>query len=530
MAWPSRSRRVDLPFPLVEAPLRRASNPPVPSFAQRNIGPAHSRLTPALLTEIFESAVSVISPEDVASPGDLLLSITAVCQAWRQAALSEPGFWSSIIYVDATDRWSSLERVQAYLERSKGADVDLVVHLAELRGDGFSRMRLDRLNEIVEPHLHRCRSLDITLINTRGLVPFLPLSGFLPTLRALSIAVHGAQNHDTELDAEEAGDPANDELVLFEADALCRLRTLHVEASVDDPVSLFDIDSRSLENVHLNLPSLAHSDLLELLTLPVSPPHRIAIPKLRALTLVDVENVDETFDEEAEPIPAPSLVFLALEDCAIPLTTFDAPNLRTLHIGFQGGMSDYTLLFPSSPSDLFPELDKLVVGVIAEIPDVPRLVADFICGCDNLEEVEMTAEPSTVLLLSFFVPSSPDLSAMLEDDADEHTRLVFPSSLRTIRLMQLSPMDTMAYYPANLSSSSEYGDEQSSLDRKMLADMIDVLGRILGDGRGDGAECPLSVEWVQGAAEEGDTIEAFPEELLDLRDSIGEERLRLRVA
>jgi hypothetical protein len=183
-------------------------------------------------------------------------------------------------------------------------------------------------------------------------------------------------------------------------------------------------------------------------------------------------------------------------------------------------MSDYSLLFPSAPPILFPRLQRLVLGVIADIPAVPKLAARFISQCESLLEVQMIAEPSTVELLRFFLP--PSATSQIREDESPEESFSFPPCLRTLCLKQPFPTGATFSFPSDdsLGTESDDGHSSNNNNRQMLSELAAVLGGFLTDKKGGSSLC---LEWVQSSPEG----EGFPTAMLDLRERINEERVVL---
>ena len=146
------------------------------------------RLPDELLAEIFQSGNidTIDGGPDIA----YLSTIISVCSVWRNAAVSAPTLWTNIFYSSIPDlRFEEyLYILSAFLDRSKNADIDITLRL-----DGESVARARRIQQVVYPHLHRCRSLWLIITDPRVKELYLPLRGTLTALRNLHISY---RDHD----------------------------------------------------------------------------------------------------------------------------------------------------------------------------------------------------------------------------------------------------------------------------------------------------------------------------------------------
>ena len=106
-------------------------------------------------------------PEDpnVKSPTLFPYSLSAVCLSWRDLLCSHSEFWTLVVlFVDSKP--TSLVEASLILKWSQQQHIDVfITHRDELRPTFYSelheRCHVDALLHIVEPHLHRCRSLHV---------------------------------------------------------------------------------------------------------------------------------------------------------------------------------------------------------------------------------------------------------------------------------------------------------------------------------------------------------------------------------
>jgi hypothetical protein len=119
---------------------------------QKNIQSMH--LVPDVLLIVFEI---LIRDQDEYSM-DAPLTISHVCQYWRQIALAHPPLWSKLV-VGHRNHETNLEQVQTFLARAKDAvSLDLVVLHPKLQPELASGF-MSGVIEIITANLSRCHSL-----------------------------------------------------------------------------------------------------------------------------------------------------------------------------------------------------------------------------------------------------------------------------------------------------------------------------------------------------------------------------------
>ncbi|KAL1947452.1 hypothetical protein VTO73DRAFT_14413 [Trametes versicolor] len=124
------------------------------------VAPVNS-LPPELLIMVFSLA------------GDDLVSVTHVCQHWRDVALHAPGLWTHVGH-------TSPEGVKTYLRRSKELPLDISLTVLEIPTVGTLRA--------LTAEIHRTRSLRVTLPSSAGLrLVTQSLMSLSPQLEVLSI-------------------------------------------------------------------------------------------------------------------------------------------------------------------------------------------------------------------------------------------------------------------------------------------------------------------------------------------------------
>ncbi|KAG8942303.1 hypothetical protein FRC03_003341 [Tulasnella sp. 419] len=123
--------------------------------------PCHIHKLPFdILYDIFKLAVSMHISIKTA---EMAFTFSHVCRRWRQYALDIPTLWTTIGFTRKT-RHQTWERQKAFLERSK--DSPLLIVIYGPRGwdsIGLSASAVAGILRVINPHLHRWRSLTIFL-------------------------------------------------------------------------------------------------------------------------------------------------------------------------------------------------------------------------------------------------------------------------------------------------------------------------------------------------------------------------------
>ncbi|KAF8312938.1 hypothetical protein DL93DRAFT_2081611 [Clavulina sp. PMI_390] len=123
----------------------------------------------------------------------LLLDITSICSRWRQIAIQSPILWTTIAIVpDLVTQSVEVGRaiVEAYIERSKNASLEIYLYLADALADSW-RYKFPQVFKALKPHLSRCSTLRVewseSRMNSRLLPRVFPLQG-MPRLKRLRVA------------------------------------------------------------------------------------------------------------------------------------------------------------------------------------------------------------------------------------------------------------------------------------------------------------------------------------------------------
>lgn len=431
----------------------RAPFPILQRRIQNSMAPSH-RVSTETLARIFELGLGLAMESD--SADGFLLAVTSVCHLWRICAIGSPALWRFIVFLESAGNASSLWKIATYLERSAMTELEVVIHVVGPRSH-----LLTKFMQLWKPHLFRCQALTIALVNTGGVSPVLPLDGYLPLLRTLSVTLHGAPNR---------GSPHA--IRLFEPRLQCTLRSFHLEVSADWIMDISAVSTGGMHNVSLQIPGLRRQQLAAILT---------QSDNLRSLTLRDVDDADSSF-ANSPYLPIPQLRALALEDCRLPLHTFRVPLLRSLTLGLHGGLQDYSYIFPFVTP--FPSLQSLTLGIILDIPGLPALAAAFIRSCAMLKTLQLVVEPSATQIL-ILLASNPR---------------TMPPHLNLVRLIREQWVDEQA--------------ERSGLPGELqdtMFDLVQVLKSLLT------VRPTMCVEWIQDTERED-----FPAQLIALQAQLGD--------
>ncbi|KAF8308357.1 hypothetical protein DL93DRAFT_2171116 [Clavulina sp. PMI_390] len=397
----------------------RTSPPSIHERCLRNARRPAVSLSREVLLRIFDLGLRMALDDDTAD--DFLLSISAVCHEWRKRAIAAPHLWRFIVFLQSPNGVSSLERIANYLSRSGMVELDVVIHVV-----GTQSRPLAFFMQMVTPHLFRCQALSITLVNTSGASPVLPIDGYMPLLRDLSITLHDTQPARTSV-----------ALRLFGPQLQCTPVNVHIEASNECAVDISGLHVGRLRKISLLLPGLRREHLSHILS------HS---QNLRSLTLRDVDDADRTFTHSSS-ILAANLRSLALEDCALPLNVVRASHLHRLSLGLHGGLRDYSYLFPFMTP--FAALQHLSIGIILDIPGIPALVAAFVRNNSTLRSLQLVAEPSATQIL-LLLASNPR---------------TMPRNLNLIRLVRMTWVDDQAEHQGG---PSELQDNMYDLAQVLL--------------------------------------------------------------
>lgn len=152
-----------------------------------NANVAVHKLPVELLSDVFLIAYS----HSIEGYADLqyLLSITSVCKEWRELALECPLLWTNIsVSTDFTGRVfeMQLHRLKGFLIRSKDASLWLEIDVYN-DANKTSNKKLQRIFNIVHPHLARCRDISIIFFTENPSFEFLPFHGPLERLESFYI-------------------------------------------------------------------------------------------------------------------------------------------------------------------------------------------------------------------------------------------------------------------------------------------------------------------------------------------------------
>ncbi|KZP24159.1 hypothetical protein FIBSPDRAFT_930115 [Athelia psychrophila] len=112
--------------------------------------------------------------------------VSHISSHWRQVALTTPSLWTTIRRVERCNR---LDRIAAYLERSRSSLINLQVYIGSEDDEGD----VSRFSELVEPHFNRVRRLFVGARSSAGLLKLFDCisSTTAPHLTAVNIDYRG---------------------------------------------------------------------------------------------------------------------------------------------------------------------------------------------------------------------------------------------------------------------------------------------------------------------------------------------------
>ncbi|TFK37720.1 hypothetical protein BDQ12DRAFT_607069 [Crucibulum laeve] len=120
-----------------------------------------------MLTLIFVNAYTSTQPglDDLGNlhmSEELALAVSQVCQRWRNIALDTPSLWTNIILLGPL--WD-FELAKLYLHRSSLHPIDLFILAYPKDYPSFKEIESNVVEELLVPHLPRCRSIKVVSHN-----------------------------------------------------------------------------------------------------------------------------------------------------------------------------------------------------------------------------------------------------------------------------------------------------------------------------------------------------------------------------
>ncbi|TCD65488.1 hypothetical protein EIP91_002572 [Steccherinum ochraceum] len=284
--------------------------------------------------------VSSDEDSDSDSDSDWQLLVTQVCRRWREVALEIPQLWSSVEFTTE----SPLAKANAYLERAKGAPLELSIDFTD---DDNSKVwnsvgvltpqiveymeRFVKILQIVQPHLYHTRALQVEVALWKYMgttLMFLGQISAAPMLEVLQLYHYEDLEPDDE-DFPTSHIPEEDrkqDFVLFHGNApmlkevalwgvhLDWDRSTFLEGLHDLELAFHDQDLRPSFKTFARI--LHSSPKLEVLTISQSGPKGDAVDWLRSMmnTAEGSTEVDSSVSTEIQ-LPSVKDFVLAHVEC-----------------------------------------------------------------------------------------------------------------------------------------------------------------------------------------------------------------------
>ncbi|KAI0732024.1 hypothetical protein C8Q72DRAFT_188846 [Fomitopsis betulina] len=178
----SKAKKSGRPLAHVPTPSTLTSNPYVAPQDGRCL--INDKLPPELLAQIFMAGIDLDDPADEIDEEDeddmdedsdsddsdeetekppLEVTVSHVCKLWRDVAINTPALWSTLDF----SRGLSLPESAVYLERSKGAPLDIAIDITtddDDEGDiddPSSAEELEQILDLIIPHVWHWRQLEL---------------------------------------------------------------------------------------------------------------------------------------------------------------------------------------------------------------------------------------------------------------------------------------------------------------------------------------------------------------------------------
>lgn len=356
----------------------------------RNADALISRLPNELLEHIFALGVADFSANESASRTSPSLTyapaISCVCHSWRRIALATPPIWTYIVYdyPMTADDIPDPYRLSLYLERSRSEMLDISITY-----EPRMTAPLNRLMQKLQPHLHRCRRLELNLSNyTVGHV--LPLTGPLDKLQTLDVCVSDFSRNVSEQPPVP--------LRLVNDGQRCRLQSLHLAGPYP------------FKRSHLNPSRLSRLRYIADGT-PFSSVSRFAahFSSLRSLEITII-NPPETLTDIYVMPSLQSLSIVNVEAFGI-LRHIEGPALRHLHLWMQVDSerdSNASRTFAIRSPLPFPDLRTVSITSSTFETDLftANLLANWIAAHIFLQGIQISADVlglDTLMMLAAIV-------------------------------------------------------------------------------------------------------------------------------
>lgn len=112
-----------------------------------------------------DESTSSDSSSELESDLPFQVLVSHVCKRWRYIAIETPTLWTSINFLEGPPFVKS----QVWIDRSKQLPIDIEIDCPALDGDGiphtFSIIDLSSALDIIIPHVHRWKKLDVSVCN-----------------------------------------------------------------------------------------------------------------------------------------------------------------------------------------------------------------------------------------------------------------------------------------------------------------------------------------------------------------------------
>lgn len=241
------------------------------------------RLPFEILSSIFCFARDFASIDDTREVDRLrqyLVSITAICRSWRQAAMLDNLLWATVRvpYYSRNTMDHIISYLETIIERSGNTSLDLTFELPYSADPESTK----QIIAIVYPHLHRCHTIDLD-INRNSVANqlLLPLPGRLERLKCLRITHPYVGFRDV---VGKDSTPLLDSLYFCGDCVYSHLENLQTDALRSIKLDLTGGALRGIEFL-ANCQFVKHLDLLELDN-PLSwNPPSFTLPQLKTLTI-----------------------------------------------------------------------------------------------------------------------------------------------------------------------------------------------------------------------------------------------------
>ncbi|KAF8290455.1 hypothetical protein DL93DRAFT_2234431 [Clavulina sp. PMI_390] len=199
------------------------------------------RLPVEIMSEILLHIVEVYPLMRRTEPLNL---VTSVCQRWRDIALASPHLWTAIVFNDSRMRYDEnykvilprpKSRIQAFLKRSRNLPLDIVYKIDYA---SKSASHMFHFENLIAPHLTRCRTLYVRLNTFEQLKRVVPLPQGLEKIRSFNLDI--STRYPPSLSLPHP-------VLLFHPDNGARLQHLRIATSYL-PVSFDNIAPQELQN------------------------------------------------------------------------------------------------------------------------------------------------------------------------------------------------------------------------------------------------------------------------------------------